>query len=86
MANSRENSIWHLTPEGWVVSEAPPPDRVETWNCCVEEAGRSKRYVEWTRIWTNPSVAPSQRDRLRKRFWGPDGATVLRSAKTDAVS
>lgn len=71
MAVSRENSVCHLTPNGWVVGDVPPPDRVETWNCCVEDAGRSKRYVEWTRLWTNPKVARPERDRLRKRFWEP---------------
>jgi hypothetical protein len=69
MATNRENSLCHLTPNGWIVGDAPPLDRVETWSCCVEEAGRAKRYVEWTRIWTNPDVARSERDRLRKRFW-----------------
>jgi hypothetical protein len=54
---------------GWVVGDTPPADRVETWSCCVKDAGRGKRYVEWTRIWTNSDVALSERNRLRKRFW-----------------
>jgi hypothetical protein len=69
MSKSRETSICHLTPRGWVVGDAPPPERVETWNCCVTDAGRGKRYVEWTRIWTNSDVALSERNRLRKRYW-----------------
>lgn len=69
MANNRETCLYHLTSNGWVVGDPPPPDRVETWTCCVEEAGRAKRYVEWTRIWTSPEVARPERDRLRKRFW-----------------
>ena len=69
MATNRETSQCHLTPKGWVVGDVPPPDRVETWNFSVEEAGRAKRYVEWTRVWTSPEVARPERDRLRKRFW-----------------
>jgi len=71
MEARRENSTYHLTPKGWIVSDTPPPDRVETWHCCVEKPGWSKRYVEWTCIWTNPNVAQSERDALRGRFSEP---------------
>lgn len=61
----------HLTPDGWVVADSPPPGRVETWICSVEEPGWSKRYVEWTCMWANPKVPLSERDSLRERFAEP---------------
>jgi hypothetical protein len=80
MAINLENSTCHLTPQGWVVGDTPPPDRVETWNCCVRDAGRGKRYVEWTRLWTNSDVALSERNRLRKRFWDVVDAETINQA------
>lgn len=78
MGTSRENSTCHLTPEGWLVGDLQPVDRVETWTCCLEKVGRAKRYVEWTRIWASPDASPSERDMLRQRFAGqvPGGVPV----------
>lgn len=83
MATKSECSIYHLTPAGWVVGESAPPDRVESWNCRVEDAGRGKRYVEWTRIWTNPEVRHAERDRLRRHFWDfADSGTVVPASRS----
>jgi hypothetical protein len=68
MEKSCEYYTYHLTHNGWIVAEHPPLDRVETWICAIEVAGRSKRYVEWTRMWTNPEVSQAERDALRERF------------------
>jgi hypothetical protein len=35
----------------------------------MRDPGCGKRYVEWTRFWTNPNVALSERNKLRTRFW-----------------
>lgn len=68
MARSRDNKTYHLTPDGWIVADSPPPNRVETWTCSVEEAGWSKRYVEWTCMWANPNVLHADRNSLRERY------------------
>ena len=46
----------------------------------MRDAGRGKRYVEWTRFWTTPDVALSERNRRRKRFWDMAYAETINQA------
>jgi len=71
MATRRQSSTFHLTRNGWIVGDDPPAGRVESWTCVVEQAGRSKRYVEWTCLWADPDVTQMERDRLRQQFEQP---------------
>ena len=68
VGTSRQSATYHLTRDGWVVGDYPPPARIESWNCVVERAGRSKRYVEWTCLWADPETSQMERDRLRQKF------------------
>jgi hypothetical protein len=69
MAPDEENITHHLTRNGWVISDNPPLDRVETWNRYTEEtSGRSERSTKWTCTWANPAIPRSERNALRERF------------------
>jgi hypothetical protein len=64
-----QNTIFHLTSNGWFISDSPPPDRVETWNCCVRDLPAwSRQLIDWTCMWANPNVPRAERDILRVRF------------------
>jgi hypothetical protein len=78
MPARRQSSTYHLTRRGWILSDVPPPDRVESWTCVVERAGHSKRYVEWTCLWADPEIPEGERDRLRWSF--PEPLAGLRDA------
>ena len=71
MGTRRQTSTHHLTHDGWIVSDLPPEDRIESWSCVVERAGRSKRYVEWTCLWVDPNVTQTERETLRRQFEEP---------------
>jgi hypothetical protein len=71
MRTRHQSSTYHLTRNGWIVGDLPPADRIESWHCVIEAAGRSKRYVEWTCLWADPQIPEEERDRLRRRFSEP---------------
>ena len=71
MGMRRQKSTYHLTRNGWVIGDAAPAGRIETWSCVVERAGRAKRYVEWTCLWADADVSQSERDTLRQQFKEP---------------
>jgi hypothetical protein len=51
MAWDDHEYVLHLTPRGWEPDETP--DRVESWRC--------------PRVWANPDVPRTDRDRLREK-------------------
>lgn len=69
MAYDRYDMQFHLTPNGWSTSDAPPPDRIETLNLHVYQAsGWSREERTWSRIWENEEVSGAEREALYKKF------------------
>jgi len=78
-------TIYHLTPAGWVQTEERyygtvqgaqkpiPEDRVETWRRHETQASAwSRTYVEWTCESASESVSRADRDALRKKHRIPE--------------
>jgi len=69
MAYDNDYTTYHLTPRGWVVSDDPPPDRVETQQLHIYQAsGWSKEHRNWSKIWESPDVPEAERQRLKEQF------------------
>jgi hypothetical protein len=81
MAVDRIETLWHLTPRGWVEGSTdsmwtthnrtiePPPDRVETWNEKLFQASPySPEQNSWGRVWSSPDVSEEDRKALHVKF------------------
>ena len=72
MAVDRIESLYHLTPRGWIQGSVgsmwtahnktvePPTDRVETWEPPEENS--------WFIVWSSPEVSEEDRKALHVKF------------------
>lgn len=85
MSYDNLETIYHLTPAGWVqaderyfgkdqgVHEPIPENRVETWKRHETQASEwSRTYVDWTCVWVTESISRTQRDALRNKHPIPE--------------
>lgn len=83
MSYDKTTQEYHLTPKGWVTGTysvyndvqnhvEPPHDRVETWECHMEQSyPTSKETYEWRRIWVTTDVAENVLSDLHLKFPRP---------------
>jgi hypothetical protein len=81
VAVDRINSLYHLTPRGWVDgsvesmwtdtnhSVEPPADRVETWEHKLYQAsGYSREENSWQMVWSDSTTSAEDRRSLHELF------------------
>jgi hypothetical protein len=81
VAVDRIESLYHLTPRGWVegnvdsmwsdlnTTSERPGDCVETWKHKLYQAsGYSREENSWFMVWFNPSVSEEERKALHLKF------------------
>lgn len=81
MAVARINSLYHLTPRGWIDGSAdsmwtahnctvePPADRVETWEHELYQASAySPEENSWQMVWFSPTATEEERRALHEQF------------------
>jgi hypothetical protein len=64
MSPETTETIYHLSPVGWLPG-VEPPDRVETWRRTV----RSDTSVSWRCDWVDLKKSDAERDALRQQFY-----------------
>jgi hypothetical protein len=76
MSYDDSETIYHLTPTGWITGNAPI-DRVETWSRSVrQQSGWSKEYISWRCVFANPAIPRAERNAVRtkhREFMGVPG-------------
>ena len=69
VSRNHHETTYHLTPKGWVVSDDPPRDRVETWILHVERAsGWPDEHRYSSLAWENLDLTDEEREGLRKQY------------------
>jgi hypothetical protein len=81
MAVDRINSLYHLTPRGWIDGSVdsmwtahnctvePPADRVETWEHELYQASAySPEENSWHMVWFSPTATEEERKALHEKF------------------
>ena len=82
MAVDRVNTLYHLTPRGWIAGSTdsmwgnstiePPTDRVETWEHDIyQSSGYSPEERSWDMVWSSPDVSTEDRNALHEKFPHP---------------
>ncbi len=77
-----EEGFYHLTPEGWLRTDAEhcPNDRIETWKFESETPSpTAKTNIHLTRVWVSPATDRKARMALHFRFGEPIEADVDRN-------
>jgi len=79
MAVRRQSSTYHLSAREGLDRQRDCAARSHRkLELCREASRRSKRCVEWIRLWADPEVPEGERDKLRRTF--PEPLAGLRSA------
>jgi hypothetical protein len=81
MAVDRVETLYHLTPRGWISGSVdsmwtnlnctaePPADRVETWKHKIyQSSGYSPEENSWFMVWSSPDVSEEERKALHEKF------------------
>ncbi len=85
MSADNLETLYHLTPSGWVEGEeryygtvqgtpkSIPEDRAETWKRHETQASEwSRTYVDWTCVWASARISRVDRDALREKHPIPE--------------
>src|ERR1700687_5315214 len=72
MPQESQISFHHLTIKGWIESDAPPPDTVETWTRTVSRSVQDKLTINYERNSIDPAWSKSDVKSLRDSFLPPE--------------